>query len=185
MARLPEAAEVCIRNAGRGDLAVLIALRQSVGWSSGGIEGSFALVDAGRQAILLAEINGRVVGSVAMSFQVPASGGFRSGHISDLLVAPLWRRRGVGTALLQSAERAASDRGLTQVTLDVDASNRAALALYFGTGYTHYRPAQFPWGPGYTLRKVLVPRHQLGSGRLLLRWWRRWSQGPWSDRARL
>jgi|GEM_PF-4953648 len=181
MAGLPESAEVHIRYAGRNDLAVLVALRQSVGWSSGGIEGSFVAVDAGRQAILLADIDGRAVGAVAMSFQVPASGGFGRGHISDLLVAPLWRRRGIATALLGAAERAIVARGLHEATLDVDAHNRAALALYFGTGYAHHRPAQFPWGPGYTLRKVLV-RDGTQAERPLLRWWRRWTVGPREDR---
>lgn len=178
MAGLPESAEVRIRSAGRDDLAALVALRQSVGWSSGGIEGSFTAMEAGRQAILLAEIDGRPVGAVAMSFQVPASGAFGRGHISDLLVAPLWRRRGIATALLRAAERAIAARGLHEATLDVDAHNRAALALYFGTGYTHHRPAQFPWGPGYTLRKVLVEDGGRGAERPLLRWWRRWTAGP-------
>lgn len=178
MAGLPNPAEVRIRHATRSDLPGLVALRQSVGWSSGGLEGSFVAADTGRQAILLAEIDGRPVGAVAMAFQVPASGAFGRGHISDLLVAPLYRRRGIGTALLVAAERAIMARDLGEATLDVDVHNVAALALYFSSGYVHHRPAQFPWGQGYTLRKVLVPvvagRHDAP----LVRWWRRWSAGP-------
>lgn len=182
MAGLADPVEVRIRSARREDLPAIVALRDSVGWSSGGIEGSFAAVDAGRQAILVAEVGGRTVGSVAMSFQVPASGGFRRGHISDLLVAPLWRRRGIARALLQAAEAAVAARGLPEVTLDVDAHNRAALALYFSSGYVHHRPAQFPWGSGYTLRKALLPEDERAIEPPLLGWWRRFTAGPRRDR---
>jgi len=178
MAGWPNPAGVRVRAAGRGDLPTLVALRQSVGWNSGGLEGSLSAADSGRQAILLAEIDDRAVGAVAMSFQAPATGAFRRGHISDLLVTPLYRRRGIGAMLLQAAERAITARGLIEVTLDVDAHNHPALALYFGSGYVHHRPAQFPWGPGYTLRKVLVPMAAGSRDGPLLRWWRRWSAGP-------
>lgn len=173
VAGAPEPTTIRIRNAQREDLPVLVRLRESVGWSSGGVEAGFANVESGRQVLLLAEMDGRTVGAVAASFQVPASGGFGRGHISDLLVTPLWRRRGVGTALLAAAERAVRARGLGEVTLDVDAENRGALALYARNGYVHYRPAQFPWGPGYTLRKVLD--EPPGSPQPA-RWWRRWSR---------
>ena len=182
MEGLPHPAGLRIRLAGRGDLPVLVELRRLVGWNSGGLEGSLLAAEAGRQVLLLAEWGGRPAGAVALSLPPMGGGGFGRGHISDLLVVPLYRRRGIGTALLRAAEREIADRGLAEATLDVDAGNRTALRLYLGNGYQHHRPARFPWGPGYTLRKVLrpdavpTPPRPGQSGRLT-RLWRRWSPG--------
>lgn len=57
-------------------------------------------------------------------------------HIWGMYVAPHARRRRVGHALVVRAlERAASMRGVLQVTLGVNASNRPALALYEALGF--------------------------------------------------
>lgn len=143
-----------LRPATRADLPALVALRRAVGWSSGGLEGSFSAVAAGRHVILLAELGCTVIGAVTVALHagLPAE----RGHVSDLLVSPLWRRRGVGTLLLRSAEEEILRRGGRECTLDVDGTNHGALELYRRCGYERYRPAQFPWGPGFTLRKVLA-----------------------------
>lgn len=156
MAGAPNPIPVHIRPAGEADLPAVVALRRAVGWSSGGLEGSFAAAAAGRQAILAAELGESLVGAVTVAFHAGLPAG--RAHVSDLLVAPLWRRRGIGTLLLEAAEQEARRRGLFDCTLDVDAHNDAALALYLRSGYTHYRPAQFPWGPGHTLRKEIAAR---------------------------
>ncbi len=156
MATLPDGLDWDIRAATRADLSTLVALRQRVGWSSGGLDAGFATVEAGRQLVLLAESQSRLVGACAVTFHV--GGGRGRAHVSDLLVDPDWRRRGIATALLDAAEDAARQRGHVECTLDVDAHNSAALALYLGRGYRHHRPAYFPWGPGYTLKKPLVQR---------------------------
>jgi ribosomal-protein-alanine N-acetyltransferase len=162
--------EARVRPAGQIDLPAVIALRQTVGWGSGGIEGSFAAAAAGRQAILVAEAQGAIVGAVTVGFHPGLPAG--RAHISDLLVAPLWRRRGIGSQLLAAAEQEARRRGSRECTLDVDAHNDAAIALYLRRGYAHYRPAQFPWGPGHTMRKELAPRAAPSRPSLLalLRW---------------
>ena len=171
MASLPDGLEVRIRQAQRSDLPALTALRQSVGWSSGGLPGSFGAVEAGRQTIFLAMNGDRLLGAGTLSIQV--SGSLRRGHISDLVVSPLWRRRGIATLLLETAEEASRHRGLVECTLDVDANNDAAMALYLGRGYSHYRPAYFPWGPGYTLRKPLVAEAEPPPPRPFWQFWRR------------
>ncbi len=170
MASLPDGVKVQVRAARRADLAALTALRQSVGWSSGGLQGSFAAVEAGRQQIFLAVHGDHLLGAATLSLQT--NGALRRGHISDLVVSPLWRRRGIGSMLLEAAEAASRQHDLVECTLDVDANNEPAIALYLGRGYRHYRPAYFPWGPGYTLRKPLAdapppPR------RRFWRFWRR------------
>ena len=144
-----------MREASSADVAAVAALRQGIGWSSGGLDGAFAAAAAGRQQIFVAEVGGRIIGSVVASFTPVATAG-PFGHVSDLLVAPLWRRRGVGGLLLDAAEAAVRARGLRGVTLDVDASNAPALRLYAAHGYRRHRPAQFPWGPGHTLLKTFA-----------------------------
>lgn len=170
MASLPDGVKVEIRLANRADLSALTALRQSVGWSSGGLQGTFGAVEAGRQQIFLAMHGDRLLGAAMLSLQ--NGGSLRRGHISDLLVSPLWRRHGIGSMLLDAAEATSRQHGLVECTLDVDANNEAAIALYLGRGYRHYRPAYFPWGPGYTLRKPLVAE-PLQPRRRFWRFWRR------------
>ena len=53
-----------------------------------------------------------------------------------IAVAPAWRGRGVGTALLQAAETWASAQGVERMALDLDAANEGALRLYERLGYT-------------------------------------------------
>jgi ribosomal protein S18 acetylase RimI-like enzyme len=120
-------------------------------------------VEAGRQIIFLAMYGDRMLGAATLSLQT--TGTLRRGHVSDLVVSPLWRRRGIASMLLDMCEDTSRHRGLVECTLDVDANNEPAIALYLGRGYRHYRPAYFPWGPGYTLRKPLIedtarPRRQ-------------------------
>lgn len=169
VASLPDGVKLEIRTATRADLGALTALRQSVGWSSGGLPGSFGAVEAGRQIVFLAVSGDRLLGAATLSLQT--TGAARRGHISDVVVSPLWRRRGIGSALLETCEETCRQRGLGECTLDVDATNEAAIALYLGRGYRHHRPAYFPWGPGYTLRKPLV-EEAARTSRWLWRFWR-------------
>ncbi len=53
-----------------------------------------------------------------------------------LAVAPAWRGRGVGTALMRAAEDWAGAHGAERMTLDLDAANEGALRLYERLGYT-------------------------------------------------
>ena len=147
--------QATVRAATAEDVPGVAALRQGIGWSSGGLDGAFAAAAAGRQQIFVAQAHGKIIGAVVASFTPVATAG-PFGHVSDLLVAPLWRRRGVGGMLLDAAEMAIHARGLRGVTLDVDASNAPALRLYAAHGYRRHRPAQFPWGPGHTLLKTFA-----------------------------
>jgi len=57
------------------------------------------------------------------------------GYISNVAVAPAYRRRGVAAALLREMRRRAEAKGLGFLTLEVRASNAPAIALYAGQGY--------------------------------------------------
>ena len=56
-------------------------------------------------------------------------------HINTLAVAPDFRRRGYATVLLQQVLAEAETEGAVKATLEVRASNEAALALYERLGF--------------------------------------------------
>ncbi|HEY62945.1 MAG TPA: GNAT family N-acetyltransferase [Caldilineae bacterium] len=59
--------------------------------------------------------------------------------IGGLAVAPEWRRRGVGRAILNSLIQAAREREATSVTLEVLTENEPAISLYRSTGFHIHR----------------------------------------------
>ena len=56
-------------------------------------------------------------------------------EIGDIEVLPQHRRRGVGTALMQAAERVAEGRGYDRLRLTVSVDEEGPQALYRGLGY--------------------------------------------------
>ncbi|MEA5599406.1 ribosomal protein S18-alanine N-acetyltransferase [Rivularia sp. UHCC 0363] len=56
-------------------------------------------------------------------------------HITILAVNPQYHRQGIGAALLYSLIETARDRGLERATLEVRASNQAAISLYEKFGF--------------------------------------------------
>jgi len=56
-------------------------------------------------------------------------------HINTLAVAPARRRQGIAAALLRHVMADAAASGATRATLEVRASNTAALGLYEGLGF--------------------------------------------------
>jgi [ribosomal protein S18]-alanine N-acetyltransferase len=56
-------------------------------------------------------------------------------HITLLAVAPAYRRQGLGQAVLLALLKSAQGRGMERATLEVRASNQAALALYETFGF--------------------------------------------------
>lgn len=57
------------------------------------------------------------------------------GYITNVAVAPSYRRQGIGRQLLQALAERAEESGLAFVTLEVRASNDPAIALYTAAGY--------------------------------------------------
>ncbi len=57
------------------------------------------------------------------------------GHITQICVAPEYRRRGLAERLLQGATRKLAMRGLSELTLTVTASNESAIRLYLREGF--------------------------------------------------
>jgi [ribosomal protein S18]-alanine N-acetyltransferase len=118
-----------IRPAALADLAALVAIERrcfSDPWSEAAFrealstELTFALVvDSGRRPA------GYFIGREAAG----------SGEILNLAVAPEFRRRGIGGALLEEGLAAFRRRRTSEVFLEVRESNHSAQALYLARGF--------------------------------------------------
>jgi ribosomal-protein-alanine acetyltransferase len=118
-----------IRPATLADAATLVAIERrcfSDPWSEAAFrealssEWSFGLVaDSGRGPA------GYLIGREAAG----------SGEILNLAVAPEFRRRGIGGALLEEGVRVFGRRRATEVFLEVRESNHSAQALYLAQGF--------------------------------------------------
>ena len=91
---------------------------------------------------LVATIDDEVVGMVELAIVRPGvpGGAMRQVVTADLgiVVAPGWRDRGIGTALMAAAEQWARDRGARRMILDVIAANVDARRFYERLGYEVY-----------------------------------------------
>ena len=94
---------------------------------------SLAEADAGRRVVLGALDDGHLVGTVTLHLDCPPNQPHR-GEIAKLITRLSHRRRGVGSALMQEAERLARERGRTLLTLDTGVDDGAGL-LYDQLGY--------------------------------------------------
>jgi ribosomal protein S18 acetylase RimI-like enzyme len=75
-------------------------------------------------------LTGAMAGMV-LSSQISA----KCGHITQICVAPQYRRRGLSEQLLRGAMRGLAVRGLTELTLTVTAANENAIRLYLREGF--------------------------------------------------
>lgn len=88
--------------------------------------------------------------------------------IDGLAVAPVWRGRGVGTALLNALEHEAQRRGYDLLRLDVADDNHRARDLYLRHGFDPMRhdrlwllaPVFGMRGSTMMVKRVSVPDHQ-------------------------
>jgi len=105
------------------DLETVVALEAAnapAPWS----EGVFRHELAAENRIYLAADQDGVVGFAGAMLVADEA------HVTNLLVGPDWRRRGIGFELMKSLIEAAVDAGARHLTLEVRARNEAARALY-------------------------------------------------------
>ncbi len=121
----------------------------------------------GRGLMLLAEVDGRVVGQVFVQFDVfrpEMPRGTRVGYLYAFRVRPEYRRRGIGTQLIHQAEQALRERGMNRAVIAVARENVGALRLYERLGYRRFAEDPGEWS--YVdhkgrLRKVHEPAYLL------------------------
>ena len=148
----PPQPAVTVREATMADVDTLVEMLAAVA-AEGRWIGTEAPVDVERRrrrmvaeiegedvVLLVAEAGGEPVGQLGLSLAAYGVGDL------GMLVAPAWRGRGAGTALLAEAIARARKAGAHKLALEVWPDNRAAIALYerFGfqrEGYLtrHYR----------------------------------------------
>jgi ribosomal protein S18 acetylase RimI-like enzyme len=97
-----------------------------------------ALLARDPDALILAEHDGLLIGSIIAGWD-----GWRY-HLYRLAVRPAWRRRGVGSALLDTAERRLRALGATRIDAMVLDRNDLAHNLWRSAGY-HPQPAWRRW----------------------------------------
>ena len=100
-------------------------------------------------AVFVAEADGRIVARLSIARdQHPASY-----HVADLgmMVAPDYRRQGIGRALLEQAVEWARGAGVRKLELHVFPHNEPAIKLYESFGFERegYRKAHYRRGGGY------------------------------------
>ena len=93
--------------------------------------------------VFVAEIGDAVVGFVGVLAKVPPVEPDEDqtpyAYISDLVVLPAYRQRGIGLALLQHAEAFARSSGASLLRVGVLVKNRVAGELYGRMGFTGYQ----------------------------------------------
>lgn len=125
------AAELVIRRARLQDLDAVAACENACfehPWS-------FAMLyedicETAAAIYLVAELDGEIIGYGGTHIVIDES------HITNLCILPEYRRRGYGHALMMALMDVSKDEGAEAVTLEVRVSNRAALHLYLGMGFT-------------------------------------------------
>ena len=83
--------------------------------------------------VLVAEVEGQVVGFLALSF-IPVLSGLRA-LVDDLAVDPACRRQGIGMALVEAAIQRADRRGATHLFVDTSRGDAAARDFYHASGF--------------------------------------------------
>ncbi|HKD34434.1 MAG TPA: GNAT family N-acetyltransferase [Gaiellaceae bacterium] len=109
--------------------------------------------------ILVADEDGAPVGKVHLDFETRAAE--REAVLIAAAVVPELRGRGIGRALMRTAERLVRSRGYGAIVLGVEGSNPRACRLYECLGYGAFAKDEFKYlgapvpNPGVWMRKRL------------------------------
>ncbi len=96
---------------------------------------SMIIGDPGVGRIFVAEVNGVVEGMVMLLFTVSTFLGKKVALLEDMVVAPEWRGKGLGSLLIDYAMEFATLEGLGRITLLTDGDNEAAKRFYRAKGF--------------------------------------------------
>jgi ribosomal protein S18 acetylase RimI-like enzyme len=127
-------AVVEVRPGRRDDLAVVLELwraADAVPSVSDDPDSLGRLLEASGDALLVAEAEGRVVGTIIAGWD-----GWR-GNLYRLAVLPTARRRGIALRLVAEAERRLAGKGARRLSALVMSEHDPAVALWLAAGYHH------------------------------------------------
>jgi len=87
--------------------------------------------------ILIAKQGADVAGMVGLLYTISTALGARVALLEDMVVAPAWRKAGIGSQLLEAAITHARQTGCQRITLLTDDINTDAQRFYRRHGFTH------------------------------------------------
>ena len=97
---------------------------------------AYAEMLRGRRVLLVAELQGQVIGQIFVQVDSTLTGGGgRAAYLYALRVRPTYRNRGIGTELVREAESLLRQRGFGRALISVAKDNDAARRLYERLGY--------------------------------------------------
>ena len=104
----------------------------------------------GRGDCFIAELAGRIVGTITLSYHNPAASNGTPwyerpdvAHFMQFAVEPSLQRQGIGSALVDAVERRAAERGMSEVALDTAEPAADLIAFYERRGYRFIEHAQW------------------------------------------
>lgn len=139
---------LAIRNAAAGDCPALERLIGQLGYeaSAAEIAGRLATMEREGRVVLVAELEGAVIGCLSTSVMRVLHRPAPVGRISMMVVDAAQRGRGIGAALVRAAERALVSAGCQIVEVTSHVRRTDAHRFYEGLGYeqTSVRLAREP-----------------------------------------
>jgi [ribosomal protein S18]-alanine N-acetyltransferase len=109
---------------------------------------------------LLAEAGGNVAGFILTELAPD------EGHVITLDVLENYRRKHIGSLLLEASEQEAASRGGKRMVLETATTNKAAIAFWKKHGYREFATIKDYYGRGldaFRMHKILVTRTGAGS----------------------
>ncbi|TCD47393.1 GNAT family N-acetyltransferase [Chlorobium sp. N1] len=106
-----------------------------------GLEMILERPESGR--VFVAELDGSIAGMLILLSTVSTVLGQKVALLEDMVVDPRFRRRGIGSALLDHALETAAREDVGRITLLTDGDNLAAHALYRSKGFLRSSMAVF------------------------------------------
>lgn len=101
------------------------------------IRGLGLLIERPSAIIFVAEVDGEVVGMCTIQTIISTAMGMEVGAVEDVIVDVDHRGRGIGSALMRTAEQWAISKGLGRLQLRADKNNGSALCFYRQQGWKH------------------------------------------------
>jgi ribosomal protein S18 acetylase RimI-like enzyme len=157
MSELDVSGHRTIRSAGEADIAAVLelwAVAGSLPTVSDSPEGLARLLAADPRALLVAEIDGVLAGSL-----IAAWDGWR-GSFYRLAVSPEHRRKGLATMLLREGERRLHEQGAVRLTAIVADDEAGAMGFWRAAGYERqgHRARFVRQGDHRSLRRLAARR---------------------------